>query len=724
MPQQLVLALIGGGAIFLIGILVMIGRFYRKVDQGRALIINKMKAEPEVTFTGGVVLPVFHRAETMEISVKRIEIDRRGKEGLICMDNIRADIKVNFFIRVNKTREDVLRVAQAIGCERASDQKTLEDLFAAKFSEALKTVGKKLNFEQLYTQRDDFKDQIIHVIGKDLNGFVLDDAAIDYLEQTPLSTMDPHNILDAQGIRKITEITTIANVQTNELKQRERMEMGSQDLAADEAIYRFDQARADAEAKRDKEISISKARESNEAERLRLDEHQQTAVKQQKVQEDVSLAEIARQRALEVAEQARQREVQVEQVRVQRSTELEHVERDKEVTLRTIDKTKAVEIEKREIATVVSQRIAVEKGVAQEEEAIKDLRAHSDAKRTREVTVIMADAQAQEHMIKEVKGAEAQEEVAKSVARQRIVTAEADLDASDKEARAKIRLAEGAQAEEAASGLAAVRVREAGALAIEKQGLAEVKVREAAVIVTEREGKVEAEVLRERHLADAVGIEQKGLATAKAKQAAAEASERQGVADAVSLREKLMAEVIVKEADAAATEKMMRAEAAGLAAKADAMKHLDGPAKDHEEFRIRLEKRVEIAMEELRSKVEMAKHHSGILGEAMSNANFNIVGGDGEFFERFVRSVTLGQQIDGVYDNSEVLKKALGGYLDGDGDLLGGIKDIIASSGVDSETLKNLSIAGALTHLMSEADDGTKGKIKVLLDKAKDLGIG
>ncbi len=723
MPQQLVIALIAGGAIFLLGILVMIARFYRKVDQGRALIINKMKAEPEVTFTGGVVLPIFHRAEVMEISVKTIEIDRRGKEGLICKDNIRADIKVNFFIRVNKTKDDVLRVAQAIGCERASDQKTLEDLYAAKFSEALKTVGKKLNFEQLYTQRDDFKDQIIQVIGRDLNGFILDDAAIDYLEQTPLSSLDSSNILDSQGIRKITEITSAANVQTNELKQRERMEVGSQNLAADEAIYRFDQQRADAEAKRDKEIAMSQSRESNEAERLRLNEHQQTALKQQKVQEDVSLAEIARQRATEVAEQARLREVQVEQVRVQRSTDLEQVERDREVTLRTIDKTKQVEIEKREIATVVSQRIAVEKGVAQEEEAIKDLRAHSEAKRTREVTVITADAEAQEHLIKEVKRVEAQEEVAKSVARQRIISAEADLEASDKDARSKIRLSEGVQAEEAASGLAAVRVREADALAIEKQGLAEVKVREAAVIITEREGKVEADILRERHLADAVGIEQKGLAEAKSNHAAAEAAERQGLADAVTLRERLMAEVFAKEADAVATEKMMRAEAAGLAEKADAMKHLDGPAKDHEEFRLRLEKRVELAMEELKAKVSMAKHHSGILGEAMANANFNIVGGDGEFFDRFVRSVTMGQQIDGVYDNSKVLQSALGEHLDGDGDLLASIKDIIAGAGASSETVKNLSIAGVLAQFMANSDSSTKSKIQVLLDKAKDLGF-
>jgi uncharacterized membrane protein YqiK len=122
----------------------------------------------------------------------------------------------------------VLKVAQLIGCARASDQNTLEELFVAKFSEALKTVGKRLDFEELYTQRDVFKDQIIEVIGRDLDGYILTDAAIDYLEQTPLDKLDKNNILDASGIRKITEITAGQNVNTNDLRQSRAQRAGLQ----------------------------------------------------------------------------------------------------------------------------------------------------------------------------------------------------------------------------------------------------------------------------------------------------------------------------------------------------------------------------------------------------------------------------------------------------------------------------------------------------------------
>jgi len=210
---------IGVAFVVFLGLINVIRMFYRKVDQGTALIINTMKATPHVTFTGGMVLPVIHRAEIMDISVKAMQVERAGKNGLICEDNIRADINVTFYVRVNKTVEDVLKVAQAVGCRRASTLETLEELFQAKFSEGLKTVGKQMQFITLFTERETFKERIIAVIGEDLNGYKLEDVAIDYLEQTPLDSLDPDNILDAQGIRKIVDLTAKEAMSTNDFRR-------------------------------------------------------------------------------------------------------------------------------------------------------------------------------------------------------------------------------------------------------------------------------------------------------------------------------------------------------------------------------------------------------------------------------------------------------------------------------------------------------------------------
>lgn len=140
--ELLGLPVIGGIVGLIAGVIILISRFYRKVHQGQAIVRNGIGGT-KVSFNGMLVIPIAHHAEYMDISVKRVEIERRGPEGLICKDNMRADIKVAFFVRVNKTNEDVLRVAQSIGCQRASSVDTMRTLFDAKFSEALKTVGKR-----------------------------------------------------------------------------------------------------------------------------------------------------------------------------------------------------------------------------------------------------------------------------------------------------------------------------------------------------------------------------------------------------------------------------------------------------------------------------------------------------------------------------------------------------------------------------------------------------
>jgi uncharacterized membrane protein YqiK len=613
--------------VFVMGVLALVARFYRQVEQGKALIVNTMGAEPKVLFTGGVVYPVVNRAEVMDLSVKTIDIDRRGKEGLICNDNIRADINVAFFVRVNKTRDDVLKVAQSIGCARASDPKTLEELFTAKFAEALKTVGKHFNFEQLYTKRDDFKDKIIEVIGKDLNGFILDDAAIDYLEQTPLEALDKDNIMDADGIRKITEITVAHNVQTNELRQKERMEMGSQNLTADEAIFRFEQRRAEAEAKKAKEIAVAQAREQNEAQRISLDEQKKTLLVHHKNEEEALVAEQAKQRGVAVAQKNREREIAVETERVEKARQLEVIGREREVSLVGISRDKEVEQQKKEIADVVRARIAVEKTVAQEEETIKDVRAISAANRDRDAMRIKAEADAQQAMVKQVTAAQANEEAAKHAAKQKSITAEAELETADKLAKAKIRLAEGMQAEAAAEGLAKVRVKEADAVAFEKQGL------------------VEARVQLEKAQALAAGEEKQGLARVKVKAADADAVAKLGTAEASAMKEKLAAE-------ATGIQAKLVAEAAGIAEKATSMKALDDASRVHEEFRLKLDKEKQIELSMIAAKKDVAASQADILAKAFSNAKFNIVGGDGAFFDRFVKAVSVGHAIDGVVDSS------------------------------------------------------------------------
>ena len=111
-------------AVIIVGILAYIFSLFKKVPQGKVLVITGVRGI-RVSFGGTIVIPVLEKMEIMDISVKKVEIERLGKDGLICKDNMRADIKVAFFVRVNTKIEDVMTVAQTIGCARASDISTL-----------------------------------------------------------------------------------------------------------------------------------------------------------------------------------------------------------------------------------------------------------------------------------------------------------------------------------------------------------------------------------------------------------------------------------------------------------------------------------------------------------------------------------------------------------------------------------------------------------------------
>src|SRR5688500_19523926 len=119
---QILPFVVGAGVLFvlILGFFGLFKAFYIKVPQGTALIVNDLSATPKVHFTGALVYPVIYKKELMQISLITLEVDRRGKDGLICRDKMRADISVAFYPRVHATQQDVLRGATAPGTRRES----------------------------------------------------------------------------------------------------------------------------------------------------------------------------------------------------------------------------------------------------------------------------------------------------------------------------------------------------------------------------------------------------------------------------------------------------------------------------------------------------------------------------------------------------------------------------------------------------------------------------
>lgn len=625
--------------IILMGLAGLFKSFYIKVDQGTALIVNDMSPTPKVHFTGALVLPIIYKKELMKISLITLEVDRRGKDGLICADNMRADITVAFYMRVNETSEDVLKVAKSVGANRASDKEAVNELFNAKFSEALKTVGKQIEFVSLFENRQEFREKIIEVIGDDLNGYVLEDVAIDYLEQTPKASLDPNNILDAEGIKKITELTATQNVRTNVLERDEELAIKKKNVETVEAMLELERQQADAEAKQEREIATIRAREEAETKKVQEEERLKADEATIKVEQELAVQTENQKREIEVAEQNRQRAVAIEEEKVTRARDLEIVSREREVDLQKIEAEKAVEVEKKEIANVIRERVAVDKTVAIEEERIKEVREVSEADRSKQTQVLMAEAKAEEEKVKQVKAAEAEELSAKHKAIEITTIAQAEMEAAAKEADAKKKLAEGVQAERAAPGIADAKIQVAKADALEKEGLAEATVIQA-------KGDAEANVVKLKGDAEADAL----LGTGKAE---ADVIAAQGDATARAERELGLAQAEV-------TREQFKAEADGLVDKFDAMGSMSDQAREHEEFRMGLETALKEALASIEAGKDIAKENAEVLAVALQKAKIDIVGGEDHFFDNFAKSLSIGKAIDGLAGKSNTLSGIIG----------------------------------------------------------------
>ena len=647
-----------------IGLIFWILSMYKKTVQG-IVVLRTGYGGTKVFFNAGIVIPVIHRMESMDISVKKLEIAREGRAGLICKDNMRADIQVAFFIRVNKSVDDIVNVGQTIGCQRASDINTLRELFEAKFSEALKTVGKKFEFIELYEARSEFRQEILDIIGTDLNGYVLDDCAIDYLEQTKIENLDKDNILDSEGIKKITELTATQNIKANQVRRDEEKTITKQNVEAREAILELEKQLAEKEESQKREVANIKAREN--AEILKVDEEERLKYETVRIatEEKLQIAEENKQRQVVIAAKNKERADLVETERVQKDKMLEATERERIVSLAQIEKDKAIELEKKSIQDAIRERLTMEKTVVEEQQGIKDLEAFKTADRTKQVEITLATQEAEKKLIQETRAAEARKLSAEKDAQKYVIEAQAKRDAAEKEAEARKIIADAKAKEEATVGLSEAQVMHAKADAQERQGIVEAVVIEKKADAVKKEGIAQAEVIKEKALA----------------------------------------------------------EAAGITEKAEAMKKLNDAGKDHEEFRLTLAKEKEVELAQISIQKDIAQAQAGVLAEAFKSAKIDIVGGDNTFFDNVVRQVSAGKGLDKFISHSEnatLLKE----NLLGDGEnIIEKVMGMVDKYNISSEDIKNMSIASLIFKLNGVANQQERGLLDRAMDMAKHLGI-
>src|SRR5205085_2163435 len=150
----------------------------------------------------------------------KLGVNPRGRNALITKDNLRADVLAQFYIKVQPDEEHILTAARSLG-ENSVNAEAVEALVSEKLVSALRAIASQMDLFEIHTKRDDFAERVKEHVKSDLeaNGLLLESVTISELDQTDPAELSDNNVFDAQGKRKITEITAAAQVERNTLER-------------------------------------------------------------------------------------------------------------------------------------------------------------------------------------------------------------------------------------------------------------------------------------------------------------------------------------------------------------------------------------------------------------------------------------------------------------------------------------------------------------------------
>lgn len=429
------------GALLLLagGALGLYAKVYRRSSANQAFVRTGQGGTKVVLDRGVMVYPIFHQIVPVSLETMKLEVERRGQDALITKDNLRVDVKGEFYIKVKALEEDILNAARSLG-EKSVDSHSVGQLVFEKLVSALRSVAATKDLDELHTQRDAFASSVLNLVVNDLqqNGLTLESVTISRLDQTSAELLSDNNIFDAQGKKKITQITQAALIERNRIERDAEREIAIKDVATRQEVLGLERQRSEAEATQTMEVTNIKAQRLREQQSFQIE--QDRAVKEAEIQRDLSVqaASIERDKALLV----RKRQMQEAEI-----------EREKAISGADIARQQALAVQERQKESAIAQEEALRAQAqeasfralagreAAEQEVIK-VQELAEAERDAKKKLIAAQQVIDQDKIKRQTEAEV-------LAFAQLRQADAALQAAEKDAAARMQLARAdAQAKE------------------------------------------------------------------------------------------------------------------------------------------------------------------------------------------------------------------------------------------------------------------------------------
>ena len=457
-PARTVLVILGIGALT-IGLLGMtITKLYVRSRPDMAFVRSGLGGPRVVVDGGALVLPVFHEVKWIPTNTMRVDVARAGTDALITSDKLRARVKANFFITIPKD-EDMIRAAAGSLPDMSAGQRAVEDLISEKLVGALRTVATSQTLNELNSDRQKFQEEVQKTLATDLalNGLKLESVNISELDQEDPASMRPDsNILDAEGMRTITEITTRNRVARTQMEMDAERQVKDQtvetqkylaekDREQAEAVAAADASKRQVAAEREREAkeseiaaqtSVAKVQAAKDAEASIMAAQQKKTAESERISTEkaIALADTEKQQLVAVRVQEAKQAEDIARIAAERATQI--AQREQEIAIAEAEKMRAI---------AEAEQLTAQKDQEAASQAVQTTIMVAEADRRRQAAIIAKEAEAQSAKVELQTAADVDAYTA-------VTKAQAEQDAATKRAEAMLT---GARAEQAAKKLAA-----------------------------------------------------------------------------------------------------------------------------------------------------------------------------------------------------------------------------------------------------------------------------
>jgi flotillin len=430
---QVFICLSGVGVLTLDALATTITRLYRKASANMAYVRTGMRGAKVIRDNGAVVVPVLHQIIPVSLETMRLNVERRGPQALITKDNLRVDLSAEFYIKVQANVDDILQAARSLGGRNVKPD-AVSELVQEKLVSALRTVAATKELVELHAKRDEFASAVQEIVTNDLasNGLTLESVTISALDQTDPTQLQERNVFDAQGLRKIAEITQKARVERNVIERESERQVVERNVMTSKKVLELQRDQAEFEAEQKMKVANVRAAREREINEFKLAQD-----------EAVSRRDIEKMKAIETAEVERTLVVEQAQVMkkitlVAKLREQEQAEILKKQTIEVAERGREVAVAEKEQERAAAQAAVLLAEAEREaaEQKIVTVQVTAEAEREAQKKLIAAQQAINEKRLREQTEADVQ-------AYTQVKNAEGEREAATLRYEATLRLAQG-----------------------------------------------------------------------------------------------------------------------------------------------------------------------------------------------------------------------------------------------------------------------------------------